>query len=299
MHTFISMRAPCPNNSCSHYKSNQFVIFDGYFKRCDDGQVIRRFKCKSCLKRFSHATVSLEYKQKKRSKNLILANFLSSGVSMRRCALNLKINRKTVERKLKFLAMKARLTQKAFLESLKSQKLQNLQFDDLITIEHTKLKPLSVPIVVDPISRKIIGFEVATIGAFGHLAKISKKKYGRRLNDHKEKLIDLFEKIKPVVDDQVLIRSDEHKTYHDIVKYYFPESHYQQYKSRKAYIAGQGEMKIGGNDPLFFINHTCAMLRANINRLIRRSWCTTKKPERLKDHLDIFVSFYNHQYLSA
>jgi transposase-like protein len=293
------MRAPCVNSHCSYYQSNQFVILDGFFKRRDDGQVIRRFKCKICHKRFSHATSSLDYKQKKRSKNLLLANLLSSGMSMRRSALILKINRKTVERKLKFLAMKARLTQDAFLESLKNQKLQNLQFDDLITIEHTKLKPLSIPIVVDPHTRKIIGLEVASISAFGHLSKISKKKYGKRKNNHKEKLMDLFEKIQPVIDKNVIIRSDEHQSYQEIVKHYFPESHYQQYKSRKAYIAGQGEMKIGGNDPLYFINHTCAMLRANVNRLIRRSWCTTKKPERLKDHLDIFVSYYNHQYLSA
>jgi transposase-like protein len=293
------MRAPCANNLCTHYQTNHFVILDGYFKRRDDGQVIRRFKCKSCLKRFSHATSSLEYKQKKRSKNLLISNLLSSGISMRRCALVLKINRKTVERKLKFLAMKARLTQSTFLESLKNQKLQNLQFDDLITNEHTKLKPLSVPIVVDPVSRKIIALEVSSIAAFGHLSKISKKKYGKRKNNHKEKLMDLFEKIKPIVDEKALIRSDEHRSYKEIINYYFPESHYKQYKSRRAYIAGQGEMKVGGNDPLFYINHTCAMLRANVNRLIRRSWCTTKNPERLKDHLDIFVSFYNHQYLNT
>lgn len=293
------MRASCVNIFCTHYKTNKFVILDGFYKRRDDGQVIRRFKCKSCLKRFSHATIALEYKQKKRSKNLFLATLLSSGVSMRRCAMALKLSRTTVDRKLLFLARKARLTQEAFLESLQNQKLQNLQFDDLITIEHTKLKPLSVPIVVDPTNRKIIGIEVASIPAFGHLAKISKKKYGKRKNDHKEKLKGLFEKIKPCIDPKVLIRSDEHKAYSEIIKSFFPECEHQQFKSRKAHIAGQGEMKVGGNDPLFYINHTCAMLRANVNRLIRRSWCTTKKPERLRDHLDIFVSFYNHLYLEA
>jgi hypothetical protein len=29
------------------------------------------------------------------------------------------------------------------------------------------------------------------------------------------------------------------------------------------------------------------MLRANLNRLFRRTWCTTKKPEGLIDHLSI------------
>jgi hypothetical protein len=49
--------------------------------------------------------------------------------------------------------------------------------------------------------------------------------------------------------------------------------------------------------PLFKINHTCAMLRANINRLFRRTWCTTKRPEMLKNHLDIYLHFHNKYLL--
>ena len=45
--------------------------------------------------------------------------------------------------------------------------------------------------------------------------------------------------------------------------------------------SGQGELKKAGKDPLFCINHTFAMLRANINRLIRKTWCTTKDPAML------------------
>ncbi len=41
------------------------------------------------------------------------------------------------------------------------------------------------------------------------------------------------------------------------------------------------------------LNHTCAMLRANINRLIRRSWSTTKNAENLAHHLTIYVNYHN------
>jgi hypothetical protein len=58
-------------------------------------------------------------------------------------------------------------------------------------------------------------------------------------------------------------------------------------------VTGQGELKKTTHDPLFAINHTLAMLRANINRLIRRTWCTTKKPERLIDHLWIYIRYHN------
>ncbi|MCT4641319.1 MAG: hypothetical protein N4A33_03410, partial [Bacteriovoracaceae bacterium] len=62
-------------------------------------------------------------------------------------------------------------------------------------------------------------------------------------------------------------------------------------------IAGQGELKRVYFDPLFKINHTLAMLRANINRLMRRTWCTTKDPIRLSDHLELFIYYYNQIYL--
>ena len=46
-------------------------------------------------------------------------------------------------------------------------------------------------------------------------------------------------------------------------------------------------------DPLFALNHTAAMFRANVNRLIRRTWCTTKKRERLADHLTLYMAHHN------
>ena len=51
-------------------------------------------------------------------------------------------------------------------------------------------------------------------------------------------------------------------------------------------------------DPLFSLNHTCAMLRANLNRLFRRTWCTTKKPERLALHIAMYVVFHNETLLN-
>jgi transposase-like protein len=291
------MRAPCPNQNCPSFKSNLNVIKHGRFKRRDDGQVMRRFRCKVCLKCFSHATRSLEYKQKKRSVNLILLKLLASGVSMRRSAFILNISRTTVDRKLKFLALKARLSHERFLGTLTTQKVQNLQFDDLITSIHTKLKPVSVSLAVDVNTRKILGFNVAEIPAFGHWAHISRKKYGKRKNEHKLKLIDLFSQIQDVVDEKAIIKSDEHQNYKPLIDFFFPQAHYIQYKSRRGCVVGQGELKKIGNDPLFPINQTFAMLRANINRLFRRTWCLSKCPVRLKDHLDIYVAFHNQIYL--
>jgi hypothetical protein len=53
-----------------------------------------------------------------------------------------------------------------------------------------------------------------------------------------------------------------------------------------------------GFDPLFYLNHTYVMLRAHINRFIRKNWCATKDTKRLKDHIDLYVDFHHHQIIS-
>ena len=78
---------------------------------------------------------------------------------------------------------------------------------------------------------------------------------------------------------------------------YLPGRDYRQYPGGRGAIAGQGELKKKKHDPLFILNHTCAMLRGCINRLIRRTWCTTKRPRRLQMHLDLYVDFHNRTYL--
>ncbi len=217
---------------------------------------------------------------------------------MRRAARHLRIHRTTVERKFKYLARKARKSNRNFLETRKD-KVQHLQFDDLITIEHTKLKPLTVSIAVDARTRHILGAKVARIGAFGHLAELSRKKYGKRSNRHSQALTALFQAIAPTISSTALIESDEHKRYAEFVERYLPHRVFKQYKGGRGCIAGQGELKKLANDPLFILNHTCAMLRANINRLIRKTWCTTKRPGRLQMHLEIFIDYYNKDYLTG
>ncbi len=174
-----------------------------------------------------------------------------------------------------------------------------MQFDDLITTEHTKLKPLSISLAVDARTRHILGTQVSQIGAFGHLADLSRKKYGIRPNRHREGLHRLFTKIAPTIALGAKIESDEHKRYPEVVAHFLPHREYKQYKGGRACVAGQGELKRLGHDPLFILNHSCAMLRANINRLVRRTWCTTKRPSRLKMHLEIFMDYYNRIYLNS
>ena len=276
----------CPSNSSKISKYGNYL-------RKSDSRIIQRYKCQLCGKGFSSATSSLCFGQKKRRVNELLFKLLCSGVSMRRCALILNIHRKTVQRKLKFLAKRARINQLEFLSKLKDSPVTHLEIDDLITIEHTKLKPLSVSIAVDGKNRALLDVQVSQIPSFGHLAAISRRKYGYRKSLHAKGLKRLFKTIEAVVDPKAVIQTDEHKLYPPLVQNYFPNARYQQHKSEKACVAGQGELKKVRRDPLFAINHTLAMCRANINRLVRRTWCTTKDPQMLLNHLQIYMDFHN------
>jgi len=218
---------------------------------------------------------------------------LCSKMSMRRIAKVLRVDKKTVHRKLIFLGLKAKRFNEDYLEQNFSKSITHMQFDDVITKEHTKLKPLSISIAVDTQTRKILGLRVAQIPAFGHLASLARQKYGKRVSTHQKELDTFLEKLTPYIHSKAIIRTDEHKTYPDLVKRHFPNAEHQRFKGGRGCVAGQGELKKLHRDPLFILNHTCAMLRDNIARLIRKSWCLTKSPVMLQYHLDLYMKYHN------
>ena len=201
------------------------------------------------------------------------------------------LNRKTIVRKFHFfgsLALK-------YLDFQNTQhpKASIVEFDDLETFEHSKCKPLSVPMFVEHKTRRVLGFEVAQMPSKGLLAKISRKKYGFRADKRPQAYRALFKNVKAYIAETALIKSDQNPSYPFYVKKHFPKAKHIAYKSRNSSLGGQGELKKIGFDPLFSINHSYAKLRADINRLFRKTWCTTKKPECLKKHIAMMVVYHN------
>lgn len=86
---------------------------------------------------------------------------------MRRCARLLKVSPRTVELRMPYLGEKCRLKNQRQLKRL-AMKSNRVQFDDLITKENSKLKPVSLSIAVDEQSRLILGAEAAQIPSFGN-----------------------------------------------------------------------------------------------------------------------------------
>ncbi len=279
----------CDDKEHSHLVCPKIIRHGSYY-RTSDSKVISRFLCFNCKRSFSHATFSECYRQKKRQKNEPLRRLLASGVSLRRASRLLRLHRKTVVRKFLFLGIQCDFH--LFENNFDQPRSKKIEFDDLETFEHSKCKPLSITLAVESGSRRVLGFSVSKMRAKGLLIHKAKK-YEPRWDTRTSGRRQLFQKIQGLVEEDVFIKSDQNPHYERDVKEFFPKSKYVQFPGQRGAKTGQGELKKIGFDPLFSLNHTCAKMRADINRLIRKTWCTTKKAENLYYHLAIFADYHN------
>lgn len=285
----------CPSHLSSSEIRN-LIVRNGYFKRKSDNRRIRRYRCLRCLKYFSLASQHPCFGQNKRQLNEKIRVLYCSGVSLRRIAKILRISRTTVARKIRFLGKLARV--KNLRVNFSHLSSESIQFDEMETFEHSKLKPLSIPIAVDKSTRRILGFRVAVMPAKGHLANLSRKKYGKRTDERANARIELLKELGLSASPFTQIESDQHPFYPREIRGVFPLATHKTHPGQRGSIVGQGELKKVRFDPLFSLNHTCAMLRANINRLFRRTWCTTKNRDRLADHIAIYVEYHNSRLIT-
>lgn len=293
-----AMKIKCPNSECSLAPSSgpgpRLIVRNGSFRRSSDSRRIPRYHCRGCKLYFSKATLRADRYQKKRRANIEIARLYASGITQRRLARVLGLNRKTVVRKIRFLAEQERKKQAEFLEShYKRKPLTQIQFDDLETSEQTKCKPLSVTLAVDPETRKILKFQVSSMPAKGLLAEVSRRKYGYRVDERPQGWDQIMRDLTAYVTPDCQWSSDENPHYPTYLKRHHRAAKHTRYPGGRGAITGQGELKKLRFDPLFSLNHSCAMLRANMNRLFRRTWSTTKNKQGLIDHLSVYVGYHN------
>ena len=272
------------------------IVRNGTYRRKSDSRVVEKFYCRICEIYFSNATYAKAYRQKKRRLNPLLRKLFASSVSQRRSAIILGVNRKTVSRKFRFLSkLSQERHQKWLIEVVKPAEALEVHFDDLETSEHSKYKPVSVTLVVEKNTRKIIDFELSKMPPKWIHVQRAFQKYGARKDERPIGWHRLFHRLSKNLSSKTSFVSDQNPFYSRLVSKYFPNSFHFQVKGRDAALVGQGELKKIGFDPIFPINHTCAMLRANLNRLARRTWCTTKTMQGLEDHIWIYVDFHNRE----
>jgi len=276
----------CPHCLINHFKKN------GYYYRKVSKTYIPRYFCFNCKKYFSTRTVSKTFKQKRPDLNIQVFHYLTSGVSLRRTAQKLNCHYQTVYRKFLWLSKRAQL-----IHAEKEFFIKELQFDEMESIEHTKLKPLSIALAISE-NYQILGVKVGSIPAKGHLSEISRKKYGPRLDESPMILRHLLSnlKVRPKAQD-FLIKSDSKPSYNKIIKEIFPEQLHQTHiaaeNKEKKREAKHTSLEKRIFDPIFALNQRMAKLRDHIKRLTRRSWCTTKIKENLERHIYLYIADNN------
>ena len=216
---------------------------------------------------------------------------IASSTAQRRIAIKHGCDRKTVARKIAFLAQQARKKTAAWLAE--RGPFEHVQWDELLSFEHTRMKPLSVAVMSAVGDRCILAYGVAAIPASGLIAQRAREKYGKRRNRSAAMRKRVLNAASTYLSPTVLIESDEHKHYAAEISPILPAATHLQYRSVRGSLTGQGELKRTGFDPLFAINHTLAMMRDNIKRLARRTWCTTKRQSALDDIIAIYVHYHN------
>ncbi len=285
----------CTNPGCEKFgdgsSKRDWITHFGFYRRSCDSKYVQRFRCKACGKTFSNQTFNHTYRQHRPEINSLIRTTICSKMSFRRIAKGFKINRKTVVRKFKFLAHIAKLNQERRLSKLRGVDL--VKVDEMETFEHSKCKPLSIALAVVPGTRIIIGARASVMPAKGPLADISRKKYGPRRDDRKIEFQAVLKTLKGVTTEDLWLVSDKKSVYPRWVREILPSATHFKTKGRRGCVAGYGEMKEGGRDPLFYLNHTAATIRDNLARMLRRTWCGSKNLDALQMALDLNTDFHN------
>lgn len=275
----------CPNTNCSQHKDpkEKFYIKKGYFTTKYNHQPVPRYQCKTCGTKFSSHTFKDTFLQKNPYLNDQIFVLYSSCTTLNRVAEILNCNRKTIVRKVLFLGAKAKQIHEDRINR-GELKTSYVQFDEMETYEVSKLQPLSISLAVRPKTGEIIGVAVGTMKAKGHLADLAYLKGIERDDTRDAARKAVMETVAKCAKASITVASDAHTTYPNIIKAAMPHADIIAYK-RKDWD--------GKFDPLFGLNHLCAMLRHDISRLRRKSWVTTKKIPRLLSHLYLYIAYRN------
>lgn len=209
-------------------------------------------------------------------------------------AIVLGCNRKTVIRKFLFMAGLARQEHERRLHS-GELKTSYIQMDEMLTFEHTKLKPISIALAVRAKTGEILEAQASQMNYLGLPAPVALNKYGPRENLSHIAVEDCLLSIKKCSKNHLTIETDKKKSYSGQIKKHLPHSTHVPMKGRRPFYEGNKDP----NKPLFTLNYTCAKIRNDLSRMARKTWVTTKALWALQAHLDLYIAFNNGYKLVA
>jgi len=113
--------------------------------------------------------------------------------------------------------------------------------------------------------------------------------YGKRRSGSRDAVRRTLNLLREMLPEGMLvnIQTDRKSTYRSLIRIIFSDclgSHVRESSRRRRDYS----------NVLFPINHTLAMMRDGISRLVRRSWGVSKHRQRLDDHLAIWIAYRNY-----
>jgi hypothetical protein len=210
---------------------------------------------------------------------------------MRRAAWILKCSYNTVCARLPWLAERARQAHESALQGT-SLDTSYAQLDEMQTFEHAAAKALTIAVAVRAKTGQIIAAKVGRIPANGYLAELGQTKYHWTANESPDACKAALKEVGKVIRDKYTLNLgfDGSVMYPGYVEEVFPAKGTAEFRVTKS-RGGQGEK--GKFDPLFTLNHCCAMIRADLACMARKTWATTKDRQRLQDRLDLYIAVHN------
>lgn len=289
---FLACEAHACGRSFPHHR-------DGGYWRAVDGRRVQRFRCGVCQRRFSSQSFRLDYRQQKPRINVAILGCFVSKVTHRQTARILHVDRKTVQRRLRVFGPALRRWHSVFLSRARRQGgiRGSFSLDELETFEHDRrLRPVTVPVLIHRDTRFIIHVESADLPARGGLSDHDRGRkdarelrYGRRRSGSSVAVDACISALKSIHDSRSMLElvTDRKISYPPIVRKHFGKQLWALLRERST--ATRNVL-----NPLFPINHTLAMMRDQVSRLVRRTWAASKLQAELRHHLWIFVAWRNY-----
>jgi transposase-like protein len=288
---------PCEPAQCHDRPSFQYQR-KGTFTRACDGRVVQRYLCKGCGRTFSNQTFRVDHRLRRPSLDAKIFTSFISKVTQRFVARHHGCTRRTVARRLKRWGKHC--------QSFQARALQGpgrslpwagpFVFDELETFEtDRRLQPVTVPMLVHRQSYFIVHTAVGTLpprkplsdANQARLELLEKKSGGKRISESREKVAECFAALEALAPapKAVAIDTDEKLTYGPLLR--------ERFGDRLVHGRTNSKAPRTYKNPLFAVNHTFAMMRDGLSRLVRRNWGHSKEREKLEWHLWIYIAWRN------
>jgi transposase-like protein len=289
----------CPHADCPAHRDEplRHRLHGRYRRRCD-GRLVQRFRCLACRRTFSVQSFRLDYRLKNPRLHLTLLGLFASKVTHRQSARILRCTRRTVARRLDLLGRHCEAFHRRMLERARKRGglSGTFQLDELETFEHNRrLAPVTMPVLIGRRSYFVVDLETAALPCRGGLSEALRQEKQRRERTQGKRRSGSRAAVGACVRTlarargprgAVLVLTDRKASYPSILR--------KELGSRYAHVRVHSKRRRDYKNPLFPINHTLAMARDGISRLVRRNWGASKLRAWLERHAWVWAAWRNY-----